>query len=248
MAQALFRSWFVDFDPVRAKAEGRPTGLPDDVAALFPDAFNYAGLPEGWSMQPFSDLYEIYGGNTPRTENPAFWDGPHQWATPKDLSNLVSPVLLQTNRRLTDAGLRQTSSELLPPGSLLLSTRAPIGYMAFITQPTAINQGFAGIVGKRASPVYAWAWCHANIDVIVGNAGGSTFPEISKAVLRQLPVLSPPQCVLGAFDSITDGFVDRLVNAAKEARTLAGFRDTLLVKLISGELRIADAEKRIAAA
>ena len=248
MARAIFKSWFVDFDPVRAKAEGRPTGLPDDLAALFPDRFGKGGLPEGWTTEPFSRLFEISGGNTPSTEDATFWGGLHQWATPKDLSALQSPVLLQTARRLTDAGLQTCSSGLLPVGSLLLSSRAPIGYMAFVTQPTAINQGFAGIIKRRVSTTYAWAWCAANMDMITGNAGGSTFPEISKSVLRQLPMLAPPLPVLDAFAKIAEALVGRITASAQEAQTLATLRDTLLPKLISGELRIADAEQRIAAA
>lgn len=247
MARALFQSWFVDFDPVPAKAEGRLTGLAADIAALFPDDFD-DGLPAGWSTRPFSDLFGISGGNTPRTDNEGFWDGPHQWATPKDLSSLAAPVLLQTGRGLTDAGLAQASSGLLPAGTLLLSTRAPIGYLAFIVRPTAINQGFAGVVRNQVSTAYAWAWCHANMDVITGNAGGSTFPEISKAVLRQLPMLAPPPAVLDAFGLIADTLIERVIATTKEAQTLAALRDTLLPKLISGELRVADAEEQIAAA
>jgi type I restriction enzyme S subunit len=172
MARALFKSWFVDFDPVRAKVEGRPTGLPDDLAALFPDRLDEDGLPAGWTRRPVGEIFEVSGGNTPSTANPAFWNGAHQWATPKDLSSLASPVLLETERRLSDTGLEQCSSGLLPPGSLLLSSRAPIGYMAFTVHPTAINQGFAGILKKNTSTAYAWAWCDANMDMITGNAGG----------------------------------------------------------------------------
>lgn len=133
MAQALFKSWFVDFDPVRAKAEDRTIGLSDDLAALFPDSFGEDGLPTGWKFTAIANLFEVRGGNTPRTENIEFWGGDHEWATPKDLSGLATPALLRTGRQLTNLGLKQVSSGLLPPGSLLLSTRAPIGYMAFVT-------------------------------------------------------------------------------------------------------------------
>lgn len=120
MPRALFRSWFVDFDPVRTKAEGRPTGLAEDLADRFPESFGEDGLPTGWARRPLGELFEVSGGNTPSTANPAFWNGTHQWATPKDLSSLDSPVLLETERRLSDAGLQQCSSGLLPPQSLLL--------------------------------------------------------------------------------------------------------------------------------
>jgi type I restriction enzyme S subunit len=248
IARALFKSWFIDFDPVYAKAKGRPTGLSDELAALFPSRFDGDGLPAGWRIEPVSSLFDISGGNTPRTENPNFWGGCHRWATPKDLSGLASPVLLQTARQLTDAGLQQTSSGLMPAGSLLLSTRAPIGYLAFVTSPTAINQGFAGFKHKETSTAYAWAWCQFNMDLIVGNANGSTFQEISKSVLRQLPMLAPSRPVLDAFGQAADALVERVVSTVKETKTLSDIRDTLLPKLISGELRIADAEKQIAVA
>ena len=140
----------------------------------------------------------------------------------------------------------QASSGLLPAGSLLLSSRAPIGYMAFTTTPTAINQGFAGIVRKEASTAYAWAWCHAHMDTIKGNAGGSTFPEISKSVFRKLPMLAPPCPVINAFGRVADNLIARVVAAVQQQEVLANLRDTLLPKLISGELRISSIEQRVA--
>jgi len=248
MARALFKSWFVDFDPVHAKTQDRPTGLSDEIAALFPDRFQDDGLPQGWSLRTFGELYEIRGGNTPATANPDNWNGRHQWATPKDLSSITSPVLLQTAKRISDTGLAGSTSGLLPVGSLLLSSRAPIGYMAFATRPVAINQGFAGIVKKHARTAYAWCWCEANMDVIKGNAGGSTFPEISKSILRRLPMLTPTPTVLKSFCETAGLMVMRMIGTAKQSESLAALRDTLLPKLISGEIRIREAEQAIVAA
>ncbi|MCG7354111.1 restriction endonuclease subunit S [Roseomonas mucosa] len=248
VVRALFKSWFVDFDPVHAKAEGRPTNLPEAVAALFPNDFGEKGIPVGWNMKPISDIFDVSGGNTPKTDNPEFWDGQHQWATPKDLSGLPFPILLQTGRQLTDSGLKQTSSALLPPGSLLLSTRAPIGYMAFTSKPTAINQGFAGFVRKNISPAYAWSWCQAHLDVIMSSAGGSTFPEISKAVLRQIPMLLPSPPVLDAFSEIADSVVQRIAALARESQTLISTRNIVLPKLICNDMPSFGSETQAAVA
>lgn len=215
---------------------------------MTPDSFGENGVPVGWAIQKVGDLYEVTGGNTPSTERDEFWGGTHLWASPKDLSSLDAPVLVRTGRQLTDAGLAQTSSGLLPAGSLLLSSRAPIGYMAFTTLPTAINQGFAGIVRKKVSTSYAWAWCHSHMNMIKGNAGGSTFPEISKSVFRQLPMLAPSPPVLDAFSHIADRLIDRIVAAVQQQGVLADLRDTLLPKLISGELQVLAAEHSVAAA
>ncbi|WP_316171511.1 MULTISPECIES: restriction endonuclease subunit S [unclassified Bradyrhizobium] len=244
MAQALFKSWFVSFDPVRAKAEGRPTGLPDTTAALFPARFCDGGLPEGWQEAPFGEVFDIRNGNTPSTEDHRYWGGDHQWATPRDLSPLASPVLLNTDRTLSDQGLAVVNSGLLPVGSVLLSTRAPIGYLAFATRPVAINQGMAGIVRKSVSPTYAWLWCDTNIDMFRAVAGGSTFPEISKGTLRRLPMVIPTGSISEAFAACVDPIVERLIELASESDRLATVRDTLLPRLISGELRIKDVDAK----
>ena len=247
-ARALFQSWFVDFDPVHAKAEGRDPALSADIAALFPDRFGDDGLPEGWAMDKVGALFDIVAGNTPSTFNEAFWGAPHAWATPKDMSSLRSPILDQTSRQLTGTGLGAASSGLVPAGSLLLSSRAPIGYLAFAAIPLAINQGIAAFVKKEVSTVYAWAWCQAHMDVIKSGANGSTFQEISKGTLRQLPMLRPTREATQRFDEITSSHYKRILQISCEIEALTQIRSLLLPKLISGDLRIPSAANEVAAA
>lgn len=248
IALALFKGWFVGFAPMRGNVDGPPTEHSQELHNLFPTSFDADGVPQGWSYTTVGEMFEVRGGNTPATSEVENWDGPHPWATPKDLSDLRSPVLLQTERQITDVGLARSTSGLLPVGSLLLSSRAPIGYMAFASRPVAINQGFAGLVRKKVSTVYAWAWCVAHMETIKGNAGGSTFPEISKSVLRGLPMLRPTDAVLEAFEAAVEPVISRMITAAEEAATLCALRDALLPRLISGDLRIRDAEQAVAAA
>jgi type I restriction enzyme, S subunit len=163
MARALFQSWFVDFDPVRAKPEGRDPGLPKEIADLFPDSFEDSELgeiPKGWEIKSIGDIADVAGGTTPITKEPAYWDGgTHAWATPKDLSGLSVPVVLDTERRITDAGLSQIGSGLLPKGTVLLSSRAPIGYLAVAEIPVAINQGFIAMTPKTGtSNIFLLLW------------------------------------------------------------------------------------------
>jgi type I restriction enzyme S subunit len=246
MARALFKSWFVDFDPVRAKAEGRDTGLSDDIAELFPDSFDYSEvgeIPSRWTVSPVSELAVVVGGSTPRTEEAAFWEnGHHWWATPKDLSGLSTPVLLSTERRITDAGLAQISSGLLPPGTVLISSRAPIGYLAIAEVPVAINQGF---IALRPRPEFSnlfllhWAeWAH---DEIVSRANGSTFLEISKSSFRPIPVPVPPGQVVNAFDLQVRPLYSRVVSNERESDSLVMLRNALLPELISGRVSTAEA-------
>jgi len=245
MARALFKSWFVDFDPVRAKAEGRDPGLPKPLGDLFPARLVDSALgeiPQGWCIKPVGDLADVVGGTTPSTKEPSYWEGGmHAWATPKDLSGLSVPVVLDTERRITDAGLSQVGSGLLPNGTVLLSSRAPIGYLAVAEIPLAINQGFIAMVAKAGTPnLFLLLWASVAHDDIVSRANGSTFLEISKANFRPIPVVTPSAQVMQAFERLARPLYERIVQCARESRTLAALRDTLLPKLISGELRVGD--------
>ena len=248
IAKAIFKSWFVDFDPVRAKAEGRPTGLPSEISDLFPDELvdsEIGEIPKGWGVKTISDLADCVGGATPSTKNPEFWDGgQHTWTSPKDLSDSKSIHLLKTDRKITDAGLKKISSGLLPVGTVLLSSRAPVGYLALTTEPTAINQGYIALKPKNGiSNYFLFHWCESHLDDIKNRASGTTFSEISKAAFRPIPAIEPCNEVMGKFHEFSAPIYERILMASKEMETLADLRDTLLPKLISGELRIPDAEK-----
>ena len=252
MARALFKSWFVDFDPVRAKAEGCDPGLPKPIADLFPDrlvASELGGIPQGWVVKAIGELAAVVGGSTPSTKDPRYWnDGAHHWATPKDLSGLSVPVLLDTERCITDAGLSQISSGLLPKGTVLLSSRAPIGYLAVAEVPVAINQGFIAMKPKNdVSNIFLLLWASIAHEDIISRANGSTFLEISKANFRPITLVAPTTAVMKAFDAQVRPLYHRIVECAHESRTLAALRNALLPKLISGEIRIKNVEKFVGA-
>jgi type I restriction enzyme S subunit len=213
MARAIFKSWFVD------ATENR--------------------IPKGWKVAPIGDCVSVFGGSTPSTDDPAFWDGEIHFTTPKDLASLTAPVLLETERRITKAGLARISSGLLPRGTVLLSSRAPIGYLAISEIPVAVNQGFIAMVCDRILPNhYVLHWARQNMDVIVGNANGTTFLEISKRNFRPIPVIVPPPDVLEAFVGRIEPLYTRIVSNLRESRTLTAIRDALLPKLLSGEIRV----------
>ena len=253
MARALFKSWFVDFEPVRAKIEGRDTRLCQPIADLFPIQLvetELGPLPQGWEISTTGKEIDSFGGGTPSTKEPAFWEqGAHAWATPKDLSNLSSLSLQGTSRQITDAGLKKISSGLLPVGTVLLSSRAPIGYLAIAEIPTAVNQGFIAMVcQKRLSNLFVLFWCASNLNNIRRIAGGSTFAEINKKAFRSMPMVVPPAPILDAFESVVRPQYDRIAFMTKEIAALIQTRDALLPKLISGEIRVPQAEEAVLAA
>jgi type I restriction enzyme S subunit len=254
MARALFKSWFVDFDPVRAKIEGKqPFGMDAATAALFPSRLvpsPLGDIPEGWAVDEIGNAVTAVGGSTPSTERPEYWvDGHHAWATPKDLSSLKSPVLLSTERQITDAGISVISSGLLPAGTVLMSSRAPIGYIAIPEVPVAINQGFIAMVCNKKLPnLYVWLWTHSNLETIKNHSNGSTFQEISKGSFRPLPCIIPTDPVLKKFEENMSPIWQKIVFNTKETIKLEKQRDYLLPKLISGDIRIPDVEKFLEAA
>lgn len=244
-ASTLFKSWFVDFDPVKAKMKGRvPEGMEPELLDLFPDSFEDSDLgpiPSGWEIDEIGNLLEAVGGGTPSTKNASFWDGEHYWATPKDLSSLSHHVLLKTERQITEQGLEKISSGLLPEGTVLMSSRAPIGYVALAEVPVAINQGFiamkcTGLLGTQ----FVLQWTLANVPKIKSYANGSTFQEISKKAFRPIKVAYPDNGLLDEFENIASTLHKRCVDLVKQNNRLTEMRDNLLPKLISGELRVED--------
>lgn len=238
MAQAIYQSWFVDFDPVKRNANGGAR-RPED--SLFPDSFedSAAGdIPLGWTVERVGDVVDCVGGGTPSTKETKFWDdGVHHWTTPKDFSSLQSPILIDTSRKLTNAGIAKISSGLLPAGTLLLSSRAPVGYLAISAIPVAINQGFIAMkCNDRASNYFMLSWCQTNMGEIKSRATGTTFPEISKNSFRPISVVLPPQELVAEFTVLVAPLYAQIAANLYQSCTLSIIREAMLPKLLSGKI------------
>jgi type I restriction enzyme, S subunit len=219
IVRTIFKSWFVDTTRAR--------------------------LPNGWRESTIGEEVLVLGGSTPSTKRPEFWEGGViHFATPKDLANLASPILLDTERRITQAGLSQISSRLLPTGTVLLSSRAPIGYLVIAEVPVAVNQGFIAMICDRELPNhYVRMWTRENMESILASANGTTFLEISKANFRPLRIIVPPKSLLDAFSQQVESIHTRMVSNLQESRALAELRDTLLPKLLSGKIVLSDGSR-----
>jgi type I restriction enzyme, S subunit len=242
LAQALFQSWFVDFDPVKRNAEGGAK-RPED--SLFPDSFEdsvVGDIPRGWTVERVGDVVDCVGGGTPSTKEQKFWDdGVHHWTTPKDFSSLQSPTLIDTSRKLTNAGIAKISSGLLPAGTLLLSSRAPVGYLAISAIPVAINQGFIAMkCNHRASNYFMLNWCQSNMGEINSRATGTTFPEISKNSFRPISIVLPPKELMTEFTARVVALYTQITANLHQSITLEALRDTLLPRLLSGKLSVSE--------
>ncbi|GGE76023.1 hypothetical protein GCM10011533_30510 [Streptosporangium jomthongense] len=287
MAQAIFKSWFVDFEPVKAKIAALEAGGSEEdallaamqaisgkgeaeltrlqaeqpeqyaelraTAELFPSAMQDSELgeiPEGWRVSHIGDEVTVVGGGTPSTKNPDFWEsGEINWTSPKDLSNLSDKVLVKTERKVTEAGLAKISSGLLPVDTVLMSSRAPVGYLALAKIPVAVNQGYIAMKCEKAlSPEFVIQWCAAHMDEIKSRASGTTFAEISKKNFKIIPLVMPQESLISAYSKQVSSLYEAIENNVRESDTLATLRDSLLPKLLSGELSVTAAENQIAEA
>jgi type I restriction enzyme S subunit len=245
VARSIFQAWFVDFEPVKAKAAGERffLGMPKEAFDALPTRFvksEMGQVPEGWEVGCIGDVVSVRGGGTPSTKVEEYWEGgTHYWLTPKDLSGMKDPILLSTDRKITDKGLDKISSDLLPVGTVLLSSRAPVGYLVITGVPTAINQGFIAMVcDGPLPPLYVYHWTHSVMDEIKSRASGTTFPEISKTAFRPIRVLIPTKGILAEFEDLTTTVFYRIASASRETAKLNALRDYLLPLLLSGDMRV----------
>ncbi len=247
MARALFKSWFADFDPVRAKAEGRDPGLPREVADLFPNRFvdsEFGEIPEGWETGSLLTQAKLLSGGTPKTDRDEYWNGQIPWASAKDVSQCREAFLIVTERTITGAGLDESATQLIPALSTVVVARgATTGRMVLFGREIAMNQTCYALVSSTDSPFALYCHLRHRIDELVHGAHGSVFDTVTTSTFSNSRSLLPPPLLLRAFDRIVAPMFGRILGNTWESRTLAALRDTLLPKLISGELRVKDAER-----
>ena len=142
------------------------------------------GTVFSWEEKAIGEIAEVIGGGTPKTSTPEFWGEDIPWITPKDLSSFQGRYISRGERSITEAGLQSSSARLLPENTVLLSSRAPIGYLAIAKNPVATNQGFKSLVLKKEYvPEFYYYFLKANVNLLERHASGSTFKEISGSVV-----------------------------------------------------------------
>lgn len=247
MARALFKSWFVDFDPVRAKMEGREPFLPPDIWRLFPDKLDNEGKPEGWDLQPLSKLLTIIGGGTPKTSVEEFWNGDIPWFSVVDTPPEGNVFVIDTEKTITAHGLAASSARLIPKGTTIISARGTVGNLAVAGREMAFNQSCYGLRGGFAGDYFVYLTAQKMVDQLKSMAHGSVFSTITRQTFDAIQCAVPPRDLLATFERLVTSWFDSILTNVEESKTLAKLRDTLLPILISGELRVKDAEKFVEA-
>jgi type I restriction enzyme, S subunit len=150
-------------------------------------------MTNGWQVQTLGAVCEVVNGGTPKTNISEYWDGPHRWITPAEMGKRPTPFVAQTARQLTEAGLRNSSAQLLPPNSVILSSRAPIGHLVINTVPMATNQGCKGLIpGRHLHYKFLYYYLSSIVNLLNALGTGTTFKEISGGKLKQVTMSVPP--------------------------------------------------------
>lgn len=246
MARALFRSWFVDFDPVRAKAEGRETGLPEEIAALFPDEFEDSELgeiPKGWKIGEIKNIANVLRDSEKPLDHPE-----------KTYQHYSIPAFDEGQWPKTESGTDIKSQKYkVLPGTVLLSKLNPEiervwlvdiypGDRAVCSTEFLVLQPHGPYNRAFVYCLFRVPECRQKIQGLVTGTSKSHQRAQVDSILS-LTTVMPPAQIVENFEKITEGILMRALASRRESRTLASIRDTLLPKLLSGELRIEDAEK-----
>ncbi|WP_006787322.1 restriction endonuclease subunit S [Thiorhodospira sibirica] len=275
MARALFKDWFVDFGPVRAKMEGRARQdgarsgqprtpqasdlpwpgaeagagaqgdpyLPADLWQLFPDRLDDEGKPEGWVQQRVGDIGAIICGKTPPTKKAEYYGDDVPFITIPEMHGNIFAT--DVKKRLSHHGAQSQQKKTLPPRSICVSCIATLGLVVITTEPSQTNQQINSVIPHQEDETYFWYWTLKNLgeEIKAGGSGGSVLGNLSTGRFSELRVNASSRPLRLAYNARVENLFSQILANELESQSLAQLRDTLLPKLISGELRIADAER-----
>lgn len=266
MAQAIFKSWFVDFDPVIDNALRAGNPIPADLedkaarrsevmardsykkqpyAHLFPDHFvdsDLGATPAGWEVTSFSQVVDVLSGGTPKRSNKDFWGGHHLWFSMKDLGTHSEPYIIDTDEKITDSGLNSISAKLLNPNDTIVTARGTVGKTALVDNPIIINQSCYGIRGIGLGAFYTFLATRNAVETLKQVAHGAVFDTITRDTFKTIKTTIPSRACCDMMENHTSILFEKIKVNQKESRILASLRDTLLPKLISGEIRVPEIE------
>jgi type I restriction enzyme S subunit len=182
-----------------------------------------------WKEYKISDIADVIGGGTPSTSNSSYWNGNIPWLTPRDLTGYTKVYISKGERNITVEGLRNSSARLLPKGTVLLTSRAPIGYVAIAKNEITTNQGFKSLVLKEdyADNEFIYYWIKNNIDYLQSIGTGTTFAEISGRVVKDIEISLPPLSEQKTIASVLSSLDDKIDLLHRQNATLEKMAETL---------------------
>lgn len=238
MAKTLYDYWFVQFDFPNAKC--KPYKSSGGKIAYNPTLKRK--IPDGWTNGTLNDLWKIVGGSTPSTQEAVnFNTHGTPWITPYDLSNNQGNKFITRGAQdVSDAGIKNASLKQYPAGTVLLSSRAPVGYMAIARNELTTNQGFKSFIPDNGySTEFIYYTVKDSMKAIIQYASGSTFQEISASVLKTVKIVLPKSDIVDQFTKAVKPIFQRQDLLEQENQQLAQLRDWLLPMLMNGQVTVA---------
>lgn len=222
-AQRLYKEWFVDLR------------FPGHENTKIVD-----GVPEGWRVASIADICDTVGGGTPSTKIQSYYEkGDILWVTPTDITRNLSLALLDTEKKITPEGLKNSSAKMLPAETILMTSRASVGFFGMCKYEVCTNQGFISCIPKRENlQMYLLFNLKSRVEEIRQKAGGSTYLEISKTVFRELKIILPKDEVLAEYQKNVHDIFDEIYCRTEMIKSLVDMRNRLLPKLMSGEVEV----------
>ena len=222
-AQRLYKEWFVNLR------------FPGHENTKIVD-----GVPEGWRVASIADICDTVGGGTPSTKIQSYYEkGDILWVTPTDITRNFSLALLDTEKKITPEGLKNSSAKMLPAETILMTSRASVGFFGMCKYEVCTNQGFISCIPKRENlQMYLLFNLKSRVEEIRQKAGGSTYLEISKTVFRELKIILPKDEVLAEYQKNVHDIFDEIYCRTEMIKSLVDMRNRLLPKLMSGEVEV----------
>lgn len=221
MAQAIFKNWFIDFEPFK---DGK-----------FVDS-ELGMIPEGWKVGRLTDVIKLMPGGTPKTSEPLYWDnGTIPFFSPKDVNGVYC---FATEKHITEAGLNKCSSNLYPKDTIFITCRGTVGKVCLVACDMAMNQSNYAIKAIDGySQYYVFFLVKSVVERLIKKSNGAVFSAITSKDFDE-EILIPSQKAVEDFTNVIDGFFRRIFTIGTESSRLSLLRDTLLPRLMSGELEV----------
>ncbi len=245
MARALFKDWFVDFGPVRAKLEGRDPYLPAEIWDLFPDRLDEEGKPEGWGIGQVSDIGEVVCGKTPSTMIDDFYGDDIPFITIPEMHGKVFSTNIK--KRLSMLGANSQKNKTIPIGSICVSCIASPGLVTITTEPSQTNQQINTVIPNDSNSTYYWYWILKNLgeEIKANGSGGSVLSNLSTGRFKTMLISTSIKSLRILYSTKVEPVFNQILANYVESNYLTRLRDTLLPKLISGEVRVGDVDRFI---
>jgi type I restriction enzyme S subunit len=250
IAQALFKSWFVDFDPVHAKQQGRaPEGMDAATAALFPDSFEESELgmvPKGWSYQTMSDVSTVGIGKTPPRKEPQWFSEDAKdirWVSIRDMGD-YGTYAFKTSEFLTNDAVEKFNVRRIPENTVLMSFKLTVGRLAISHEELTSNEAIAHFKLDK-NPILSTEYIYLALKSFNFSSLSSTSSiadAVNSKTVREIPILVPSREVFESFQNLIFSIFEKIKLCEQQAIELADLRDTLLPRLISGQLRLHEAQ------